>query len=464
MVPLAAVITALFVSGQTRHRISAGRVNAIGIKVGEVTQTSVIIWTRVSRPTEQPIRRKKDLRGFIESLLNSPPRLLVRLRYGTDQSPQRAADTGWRDTESENDHALSFPLDTLKPGTRYWFEVRAAHEDGTPLYGLRRGTFRTAPRANIARRVAFTVITGQAYHHLDDPTGFRIYESMPRIQPDFLVATGDSVYYDRGPLAVRTKEAAREHWRRTYQLPRLWKFHAVVPTYFEKDDHDVFGNDFWPGKREKGRGEFTYETGLEVFREQNPVPETPYRTIRWGRTAQIWLTEVREFRSPNDARDGPSKTIWGEQQKRWLKTTLEASNADWRILVNPTPIVGPDRAQKGDNHANKAFAFEGDATRKWLAGLGKNLILITGDRHWQYHSVDPQTGLEEYGCGPASDAHAGGSPGFDRLYHRFHRVGGGFLSVTVEPKGADSSIAIRYHDVDGEVVYEQVQSSLDADG
>jgi alkaline phosphatase D len=127
-------------------------------------------------------------------------------------------------------------------------------------------------------------------------------------------------------------------------------------------------------------------------------------------------------------------------------------------LINPTPIVGPDRGGKGDNHANKAFLSEGREFRQWFSSLGYNFMVIAGDRHWQYHSVDPETGLEEFGCGPASDLHAGGSPGFEPDYHRFHRVAGGFLSATVEPATRGSRVAIRLHDVDGKVVHEQVRT------
>ena len=131
--------------------------------------------------------------------------------------------------------------------------------------------------------------------------------------------------------------------------------------------------------------------------------------------------------------DGPGKTIWGVEQWRWLRESLLASDADWKVLVSPTPIVGPDRSNKADNHANATFSHEGDAIREWFrANLDDRFLVIVGDRHWQYHSVHPETGLNEFSVGPASDAHAGGTPGEDPEYHRFHRVGGGFLSVDVD--------------------------------
>ena len=84
----------------------------------------------------------------------------------------------------------------------------------------------------------------------------------------------------------------------------------------------------------------------------------------------------------------------------------------------------------------------------------KNVFVICGDRHWQYHSVHPQTGLQEFSVGAASDSHAGGTPGENKAYHRFHRVKGGFLSVELRPDGAQSVIAFQLRTVDGAVAYE----------
>jgi hypothetical protein len=62
-------------------------------------------------------------------------------------------------------------------------------------------------------------------------------------------------------------------------------------------------------------------------------------------------------------------------------------------------------------------------------------FIINGDRHWQYHSVNPVTGLNELGCDPASDAHAQGwNPKDKRPKQRFLRVKGGFASITIAGK------------------------------
>ncbi len=202
-----------------------------------------------------------------------------------------------------------------------------------------------------------------------------------------------------------------------------------------------------------------WDQGLQVYAEQVPMGARPYRTFRWGKGLQVWVVEGRDFRSANTMPDGPSKTILGKAQKRWLKETLLASDADWKVLVSPTPIVGPDRSNKADNHANLAFRDEGDGMRAWFSSnMPENFFIVCGDRHWQCHSVHPETGVHEFSSGPATDEHAGGSPGHDLAYHRFHRVAGGFVSITAEKVLDESSITFRHHNVDGGVEYEWSRS------
>ena len=133
----------------------------------------------------------------------------------------------------------------------------------------------------------------------------------------------------------------------------------------------------------------------------------------------------REYRSPNESEDSPQKTIWGTAQKEWFQETVQASDATFKILFSPTPVVGPDREKKIDNHANKSFQNEGDWLRDYLSAQ-KDMYVVNGDRHWQYVSVDGKTGLMEFGSGPVSDAHAQVWDQEDlRTEHRFLRFKGG---------------------------------------
>lgn len=141
-------------------------------------------------------------------------------------------------------------------------------------------------------------------------------------------------------------------------------------------------------------------TGIDLFREQMPIlgmgekKKPTYRTHRVSADLQLWFSEGRDYRSPNKMQDGPDKTLWGGEQKAWLMQTLKDSDAKWKILITPTPMVGPDDAKKKDNHANLGgFRHEADAFFGWLQAEGiTNLSTFCGDRHWQYHSNSSQWG------------------------------------------------------------------------
>ncbi|MBI4663731.1 MAG: alkaline phosphatase D family protein [Verrucomicrobia bacterium] len=442
---------------------------ATGVKVGEVTDLSAIVWMRL---TAAPLRNNAGevVKGHIggnaapKPVPTEPAKLegacpgtpgQVRVRYGTHEDLSGAKSTDWAEVSSRADFAHQFLLTGLQPATTYFFASETAGPGGSPRHGALRGRFETAPTPTQVSEITFCVVTGQMYADLDHIDGFNIYPAMAKLNPKYVVFTGDNVYYDSEEPRAVTPALARYHWERMYSLPRHVDLLRHVASYWEKDDHDTWENDSWPGLKSQRMGEFKFSEGQRIFLEQVPMGGSIYRTFRCGKLLQIWLTDGRDFRSPNNQPDGPEKTIWGREQKECLKRTLKESDATWKVIVSPTPIVGPDRGNKNDNHANKGFRHEGDEIRAWLQShVPDNCFVVCGDRHWQYHSVNPQTELHEFSVGPASDEHAAGSPGFDAEYHKFHRVKGGFLSVTVGAKEGGNSIRFQHRDVHGNVVYD----------
>ena len=87
------------------------------------------------------------------------------------------------------------------------------------------------------------------------------------------------------------------------------------------------------------------------------------------------------------------------------------------------------------------------------------MFVNCGDRHWQYASIDPSTGLRESSCRPASNQHAAGySEELRKDMHRFLRIKGGFLRVDLD--SARKIIYFYNHFVDASVVYEESFKSL----
>jgi alkaline phosphatase D len=463
------LLALLIAGGSAVH--AEGPFLATGIKIGEVTSDSAIVWARLTaiKKPQQPAlgvaQPAKAADGEIAGLAGAVPGMAGKLGLEFSAMPD-FADAIYpkiATVTAATDFTYQWKLSGLKPGSGYRVRVIAYGKDGTES-AVETGHFVTAPKSENWQDVRFAVMSCQSHKDRDELEGFRIYPAMQKAGIAFYVATGDNVYYDSDPPLADSVPLARFHWNRMHGLPGLVEFHRQVPGYWEKDDHDTVRNDSWPpqGKNvdrsETLDGKLTFFKGLKVFREQVPMGEKTYRTFRWGRGLQIWLTEGRDFRSPNNMPDGPEKTIWGREQLDWLKSGLLVSDADFKVLISPTPVVGPDRANKADNHSNATFGQEGNAFRKWVQDnkLTGNLFVCCGDRHWQYHSVDPATGLHEFSAGAASDKHAGGSPGLDPDFHKFHRVKGGFLTVHVAKRDEAPTIAFRHHDVDGQVVYEHV--------
>ncbi len=448
----------------------------MGLRVGEVTQGSAIVWTRITKTAERnwsgyrdSTKREPKVDEYIPSKIRVADREgeiggaagQIRIFYSTNKNLSAASVTDWVTVKAENDFTHQFRLNDLKPETKYYLKVEARDSAAAPVSATHSGSFGTAATKNQWQDVSFGVITGQSYWDLDHREGFHIYPAMQKLDLAFLVPTGDTVYLDSESPRARTMPLARHHWHRMYSLPRHITFHRDVPGYWEVDDHDSWVDDGWPTMSAPWMNPLTFPQGFGIYREQVPMGKLTYRTVRWGKGLQVWMVEGRLYRSPNDQKDGPGKLIWGQEQREWLKRTILASDANFRVLISPTPIVGPDRPQgKNDNHSNKAFQHAGNHFRDWTKEQEiENFYVCNGDRHWQYMSIDPKTGLREFSCGPASDSHASGNPPQDKTIQPFLRVEGGFLTVSVIRERGVPTIAFRHRDVHGKVVHEFKTSS-----
>jgi len=304
--------------------------------------------------------------------------------------------------------------------------------------------------------------------------GYPAMESIRKLQPDFFVGAGDNVYYDH-PVntAARTLAEMRRKWHEQFVLPRVVGMVGETATYWMKDDHDYRYND----ADRSGNREPSHELGVCTFREQMPVvpaidsTNATYRTLRCGRWLQIWMVEGRDYRSPNKSPDGPQKTILGAEQKAWLQRTLLASDAAFKIMITPTPMVGPDDAYKRDNHTSpEGFRYEGEEFLAWVKAQGiRNFYTITGDRHWHYHSIHP-TGHEEFACGALNteNSRLGRNPGDRqstdpeaRVTQRYTDASptGGYIVVEVvpAPDGASARLRFSLQDERGKVLYQQTR-------
>ncbi|MBA4323351.1 MAG: hypothetical protein C0408_11095, partial [Odoribacter sp.] len=230
----AGVLFCLMTGTQSSGQSRSGPYQATGIKIGEISQTEAIIWTRltlnqkrVGSDAPQPkILYKDSETGIARSLKSggedseSRPDLepvvtypegyninnidgavpgtsgKVRLLYRSKKSSDWKI-VNWEDVATDHDFTYQFRLGNLEPDTEYMIKVESSSPDGNKGETVE-GKFRTAPPPEVASKVVFTVVTGQNYRTRDDgESGYKIYSQMLKLNPDFFVHTGDIVYYDQ---------------------------------------------------------------------------------------------------------------------------------------------------------------------------------------------------------------------------------------------------------------------------
>jgi alkaline phosphatase D len=476
------LITTIIFSSCETLKETEGPYFGNGFHNGWADQTSIVLWTRLTQYPDLNVEgtefinisaeahKEFDIMGDAEKIHSAqiPEGLtlddmigacpgaggVVKLVYYPLSDSDNSIETEWVAVDNNKNFTTQWKLDNLKPDTKYVVELEARMDKKSMVSDKIEGAFRTPPTAESDGEIEFCVVTCHDYIRKDTSDGHKIYSAMMDLYPDFYVHTGDIEYYDKPLPYAMTEEMMHFKWDRLFALPLQRNFWSQVTTYFMKDDHDALKNDAWPGMK---YGTVTWERGLEIFdKEQFPSHDKFYKTIRWGKDLQIWITEGRNYRSHNDMEDGSGKSIYGQVQKQWLYNTLKESDATFKVIINANPVLGPDRKNKRDNYANEGFQTEGDEIRAFLNQF-ENVYLCNGDRHWQYVSNPEGTNLWEFSTGAGSDEHAGGWSQEDvRPQHRFLRVKGGFLRGFVSRESGSPTLTFQHIDVDGNVVHEEV--------
>ncbi len=464
----------------------------MGIMIGEVTTDTAIGQVRLTLVDELTENDVPGVPGFVEFSLTP----IVDGKSDPTKAINLVAQA-----MPENDFIARAYWSNLSPGTQYRCETRIGSTE-THLKPGPIATFKTLPGASSDGPVEFVVVTCMNYakfhgdnridrdiHLLHNATelpdpysgpdkhlGYPGLETITKLEPDFFVGAGDSTYYDtpKEPRAETIPEM-RQKWHEQFVQPRFRNLFAKVPTYWEVDDHDYRiddgdnSGDYLPSPQNARR------MLLEQLPYGDPSDDSlkTYRTHRVSKDLQIWFMENRLYRSPNAMEDGPEKSIWGTEQREWLMRTLLESDATFKVMVSPTPMIGPDSLHKTDNHTNiGGFRYERDAFFAWLKKTGlseENFYIICGDRHWQYHSISPE-GIEEFSCGALTDTNSrlGVDPGhpnstdpnatINQVYTQNPRSGGFLLVKTSSVEGTSkASLTFDFRDEHGGPLYQHVK-------
>ncbi|MEU4695028.1 alkaline phosphatase D family protein [Actinoplanes sp. NPDC023714] len=401
-----------------------------GVQSGDATADAAVVWSRSDRPGRLWVQtsRRPDFRG--SRLLRGPV-----LTAGSDFTGK-------------------LRLRGLPSGERVFYRVKVESLERPGLFGSAvSGQLTTAPdRRRDVRFVWTGDVAGQGWGIDPAYGGMRIFESMRRRRPDFLLHSGDTVYAD-GPLAARVTLPDGRIWRNllteakskvaetldefrgqyAYNLldENYRRFAAEVPQVNQWDDHEVTNN-WYPGelltdaRYTEKRVDVLAARAQRAFHEWLPVPGTAapiHRRIAYGPLLDVFVLDMRTRKDPNDGNTyaDPERGLLGAAQREWLIDGLRRSRATWKVIANDLPIgvVVPDgpAAQEGvaqgDGGAPKGRELEFAEVLRSVHRHGvRNVVFLTADVHYTAaHHYDPSraaigdfTPFWEFVSGPA---HAG---------------------------------------------------------
>ncbi|MFD7167791.1 alkaline phosphatase D family protein [Streptomyces violascens] len=332
----------------------AGRPSASwGVQAGDISASSGLIWARSDRPA----------RMVVETSATESFRRARRW-----QGPLLGPGTDFTGTTS---------LHGLPAGEQIHYRVTLADPDdprrtGQPVCG----TFRTAPdsRRDDVRFLWSGDIAGQGWGINPDIGGYRVYDEMRRLDPDFFLCSGDNIYADgvivpsvtlpdgRVWRNITTEEKSkvaetlaeyRGNFRYNLLDENVRAFNAQVPSIVQWDDHEV-RNNWYPGQI-LDDARYT-EKSLDVlaarsrraFSEYFPISTLGtgeragrvQRVLRHGPLLDVFVLDMRTYRDANSPGRQPDDRvgILGAEQLQWLKRELARSRAVWKVIAADMPL------------------------------------------------------------------------------------------------------------------------------
>jgi len=347
----------------------------------------------------------------------------ITLEIAKDKNFKRVIERRDVLVDANRDFTVHARVERLKPANEYFYRFETKRKQS------RVGRFRTLPPADSKQPVRIGFFSCQSYE-----SGYFTPLAALAREPDLdlVVCLGDYVYehhfYDGPPERADTTGTNRDgdvqslaEYRQKYRFyqtdPDLQDMHANHPFVAIWDDHELEDNYNADGNSPNQpdpnfdntmtprRTPFTKRrlNGYRAFFESMPRLQNKknrnsiYGSLRLGRTAELFLTDQRQYRDPQPCGDKllnscaeeeePGRTMLGAEQKRWLKNAVPASDAKWKVwgsqvmmMALDLPINKPVNPDQWDG-----YAAERKEILEHFVGSGvKNLAVVSGDIHTIY--------------------------------------------------------------------------------
>ena len=387
-----------------------------GIQSGDARADSAIVWARSDRPA----------RMWVEWSSTASFANLNRVR-----GPHLLEDS---------DFSGRLDLTGLPAGQELFYRVvlQDLHNErvmSEPMAGHLR-----LPAASLGRpvrnvRFAWSGDTaGQGFGINEGWGGMKIYEQIRRVNPDFFLHSGDTIYAD-GPIQAQVKLPDGSTWnnlvteevskvaetlneyrgRYRYNLmdANVRRLSAEVPQIWQWDDHEVSNN--WSDSKDvSGDARYTEKNvpllvarATRAFLDYAPLRRGPdaeservYRHLPQGPLLDVFVVDMRSYRGANgpnlQAEESPESAFMGRPQVAWLLEGLKRSKATWKVIDADMPIgvQVPDGKDAQGRDKWEAIANGDDGVplgreieiarllREIKRANLKNIVWLTADVHY----------------------------------------------------------------------------------
>ncbi|KAG7878395.1 hypothetical protein KL925_004296 [Ogataea polymorpha] len=370
-----------------------------GLASGDPTNTSIILWTRLT--PEDGVREETTV--FLQIADN----VLF------ENSTEYCITTG-----PEIDYTVKVDVEGLQPGKSYFYRFYGPSGSSTMV-----ATTKTLPASESLDTVNFAV-----YSCSNFANGFFTSYRMPALKNsvDYVIHLGDYIYeygngkYTNGTGLDREHHPLHECWTLDDYRVRhsqykgdsdLQASHAKFPWIVVWDDHEVADNSWLRGSVNSDGFQFykRRENAIRAYMEWMPIrpnasnPYKIWRKLEFGNLIDLMMLDTRHYsRDITDVyrntqliaglADVEERTMMGFDQEDWLYESLKNSDKVWKLIGSQTVIAEVDFTPIGDiigpPFAVKNYdTFDGYTAnrRRLLEAISQNhvnnTVILAGDFH-----------------------------------------------------------------------------------
>ena len=349
--------------------------------------------------------------------------------------------TGMAQTSADRDYTTVVKINGLKPNTKYLYSVWV---DGN----LTKEGFSFTTTQNTKYKEAFSIAFGGGAGYT--PKHERMWDTIATYDLKAMMLLGDNVYID---VPGQPNEVHDYTYYRRQSRPEFKRLISKVPVYSIWDDHDAATDDIWMGPyRDKPAWKLPM---LNVFIRNwnNPGYGTQEWPACWYKYSvadvDFFMLDTRFYRT-NPFKE--EKTMLGPVQKKWLKESLLASKATFKIVVSSVPW---SYGAKPDSHDTwNGFKNEREEIFRFFEDNKiEGIVLVSADRHRSdYWKIERKNGytLYDFMSSRLTNIHTHElMPGCEFGYNKKCS----FATFTFNTSVPDPEVTYQIHSIDNELIH-----------